>query len=513
MPQPGETRKGATETVQWDGSRWQQIPHDTSDQQPQGSAIGRFLSGAASTTPFNPMNVLHAVLHPIDTATSIVGTPAVEGVSALQHFKNAITNPGNEGGLGRLAEFVQGVRDTGGAVPLIGKAAVDAGGKIGNGDIAGGAGELAGLASSAALPSAIRNSGRGISAVGRGAEAVGNATTRLSPLGAVEGALNGDWKGAALAAAPYALKYGGQGLQSLGDAIDGLVNPEPAQGPLPTVTDQGNVRAPQTTNLLRPARTSTAAPTAPAAGWDVNPDFQKFASDSPVTTDTGANANAQEYMSNLLRGGVMDRAAAMGDATMNSLRKAGYDVPATGGISSYADIDRLVASRPSVEGITPVEEPPVAQSQPNDTAVDSMLDDLGTRLTQVPTSFAKVNGQSVPVDETPAQPTMPSSWEKFSSASDNGTRSAAPEVPLPDSMNAIDKMFGPGSTDLQGQSFQSTAGRGGNNLLYDPQTPTDYLREQYLDPNASDADRSFLGRALRQRLRLGNSANSVSALQ
>lgn len=102
-------------------------------------------------------------------------------------------------------------------------------------------------------------------------------------------------------------------------------------------------------------------------------------------------------------------------------------------------------------------------------------------------------------------PETPAARGVATSVPSSGATAASAQ--MPSSLQAIEKMFGPGTADMSGQPFQSTSGyKGANNLLYDPQTPTDYLRQQYLDSTEDPATQDFLGRALRQRLRLGQSS-------
>lgn len=61
-----------------------------------------------------------------------------------------------------------------------------------------------------------------------------------------------------------------------------------------------------------------------------------------------------------------------------------------------------------------------------------------------------------------------------------------------------DEHWGPGSTDVRGQIAQAEASPA--NLLYDPQTPTSYIREQLRTAPVTDSvGREFLARVLRQR--------------
>jgi hypothetical protein len=112
---------------------------------PEGSAAGRFISGAADV--LNPValveGVAGAVRHPINTATALVGAQVNQGRQAIDLAKQ-----------GRYTEAVgHGVAA---AVPLLGPAAAEAGEQIASGDVAGGLGKGAGLLVPALAPTAVR---------------------------------------------------------------------------------------------------------------------------------------------------------------------------------------------------------------------------------------------------------------------------------------------------------------------------------------------------------------------
>src|SRR5689334_24069814 len=89
MPQVGERRTGQTETVEWNGQRWE--PVATAAPPAEDSAISRFFGGAMATSPLNPMNLVHAVAHPIDTIGHMVGDPLHNLLQAGGDVKAAIT--------------------------------------------------------------------------------------------------------------------------------------------------------------------------------------------------------------------------------------------------------------------------------------------------------------------------------------------------------------------------------------------------------------------------------------
>lgn len=212
MPDTLRTVGGVT--ARWDGQGW--VP--VADVQSSGladPALARFLGGAASTSMFNPMNVARMVAHPIDTLGSLIGTQVGEGRKAYENFQQ-----------GRYSEAAG--HGAAALLPVIGPAAAHIGERIGEGDIAGGAGELTGLASNAFIPATMRNTPRAMTAVGRGAEAAGQTLmeSRFTPYGALgllETALRGHpGIATSIAAVPPALKYGGKGLRAVGESLEGL---------------------------------------------------------------------------------------------------------------------------------------------------------------------------------------------------------------------------------------------------------------------------------------------------
>ena len=122
-------------------------------QGPEGSAVGRFASGAAEY--LNPVNIVssayQAVRHPIDTAGQIIQSQVGEAQKARQLF-----------GEGR---YTEAAGHAGAALlPVVGPAAARAGEAIASGDIAGGLGQATGLIGTSVLPSAVEGAGRVIKA-------------------------------------------------------------------------------------------------------------------------------------------------------------------------------------------------------------------------------------------------------------------------------------------------------------------------------------------------------------
>ena len=144
--------------------------------EPEGSALGRFVSGAAEQ--LNPLAALQglgqAIAHPIDTATAIAGQMGEQWEKA-----------GAAGNEGRWSEAIG--HGLAGSLPLVGPAAANIGEKIGAGDVAGGLGSATGLIASIGAPRALAAgktaAGRGISAV---SEPIGRGLKR-SQLVALQG--------------------------------------------------------------------------------------------------------------------------------------------------------------------------------------------------------------------------------------------------------------------------------------------------------------------------------------
>lgn len=114
--------------------------------QPEGSVVGRFASNLGET--LNPLNLVNAVAHPIDTITNL-------GASHLDQAKKAIQNFSQPG----IANKVEGAgRAVAALLPVLGPAAAAAGEQIAGGDMAGGLGKGAGLVAPVAASAAIRSS-------------------------------------------------------------------------------------------------------------------------------------------------------------------------------------------------------------------------------------------------------------------------------------------------------------------------------------------------------------------
>lgn len=241
MPQVGERKTVGDVTGEWDGSTWRHVQDAAPNSDAQEPAMMRFLGGAAKTSPLNPMNLGHAIAHPLDTLWNTVATPVDEARQAINKGVETVTGSGANG---RMISAAEMLKHLGGAVPFIGKPMADAGDKIGNGDLAGGAGELAGVASGALLPKVPGAVAKSMGSVGRGAEALGKSKVLsrardLAPLEAMTGHI-----GPAIAsvAAPTILQGGGRLLQKGSGALDGLIDAvKPAAAAEPYVSQSTEV--------------------------------------------------------------------------------------------------------------------------------------------------------------------------------------------------------------------------------------------------------------------------------
>lgn len=343
MPQIGERRSGATETVEWDGQRWQPVEGGAAPQ--QEGALSRFLGGALSTSPLNPMNLVRAAAHPVDTLGHLIGDPLNNLFKAGGDVKAAVTGERGD----RLSSALQAVEHLGGAVPLIGPAGIQAGEKIGNGDIAGGAGELAGLASGALVPdvaSGLANNVpgamiRGGEAVARGGAklkgaggvSVGGIHVPLTTMGLAEAVMRGDPKGLAVAAAPYAMEYGGKGMAATGRALEGLRG---LRGPKaePEGWDPAGPSKRAASQAAQQAARQKASNVQLGEIGDVP---YKMAEPELTGNDI---ANATDTYNRAVPGEFANRSSSLGQSTLKTMRDAGYEVP-EGGFQSLRDIDNL----------------------------------------------------------------------------------------------------------------------------------------------------------------------------
>jgi hypothetical protein len=204
------------------------------------SAASRGLSGFLSTSPLNPMNLVRAAAHPIDTVTSLVRDPLANLLKAGGDIKDVITGDSGD----RTISALNAVKHIGGSVPLIGPAGINAGEKIGEGDVAGGAGELAGLASGALLPKIAANAPAGLIKGGALAERAGAALRKPVSLAGLAETFHSPAIGLPMAAAPYALEYAGKGAQAVGRGLESLRDRATAVEPKPRRVTRPNSEIP-----------------------------------------------------------------------------------------------------------------------------------------------------------------------------------------------------------------------------------------------------------------------------
>jgi hypothetical protein len=148
------TLPDAAKAAIWDArSRVKATSANETPAAPEGSAVGRFLGGAAEM--LNPVTAVrglaHAVANPIDTAGAIYNAHADQFGKAKEAF-----------GQGRYSEAAG--HGMAGVVPIIGPAAANVGEQIGAGDVAGGLGAATGLLTGAAVAGPVA---RGVGNVAR----------------------------------------------------------------------------------------------------------------------------------------------------------------------------------------------------------------------------------------------------------------------------------------------------------------------------------------------------------
>ncbi len=452
MPQVGEIRRGSTESVQWDGSRWQPVEH-----QPQGEDAG-FLSDLYHGVTEHPLDTLKGFLQ-----GSATGLPTAARIAqvALPFVTAGASIPAQMAvgaGTQALADIADGVAGDPSAPKTFGDFLTHAAtGAVAPG-ILGGAAKLV----KAVRPLASKGSVGGVGGAALGAY---EGYKRGGITGALEGAAIGGMGGSALA--NKLGKFGSAAAPEAEEAIEGGIGTQPkapatgknvyyhADEPLPQYGgSQGK------TYYNQPAETVSPTTRTPSAA-------EKF--------NIERNAPYGE-------GAIMPSTVRPSEFRSPSLE--GLDAPQSG---KPADVDYYALTGkthlPDVEPVSAGESVP--QEQPTHDFVDQWLNEQSGKGFDWPEAGGRFEPDAA------------------------GSHKLVTDEALPDSLKAIDRMFGPGATDLSGAPLQSTSGfKGANNLLYDPQTPGSYLREQFL--SAEDpAERDFLGRALRQRLRLGQSSLSV----
>lgn len=222
-------------------------------------AVGRFLKGGWSQSVVNPRNwggVVSGILHPVKNIIE----PSAEAFKRSVEAHDAPT---------KATELMR-------SVPIVGTPTVNATEKMLNGDVAGGAGELAGIisnfpvseAAAKATPGAVNLAGRGTSAVGRGMQAVGEKAinAKVSPgMAATMEVMTGHpYAAAATVGAPYGLKYGGVLVEKAGNALQSLSKRNvgtPAEAPV-------GMEYPESWKpFINRENVSSEVATAPESGW------------------------------------------------------------------------------------------------------------------------------------------------------------------------------------------------------------------------------------------------------
>lgn len=205
MPQAGEIRRGSTESVQWDGSRWQPLAKDEGPSKRYQPGLGDDYASAFTNELGRTAKeaAIGLARSPLDLVKNTVGMVA-HPITAVENAAHAVAHP---------IDTVQALGDDPRAAGsllgqvLLGKVAPDA---------------LGSLAANG--PSVV---GRGMSAVGRGLENAGSAVLDRGGIPIGMTAAGTAAAGHPLAAAaeiglPLAAKYGGKGLQAVGRSLEGL---------------------------------------------------------------------------------------------------------------------------------------------------------------------------------------------------------------------------------------------------------------------------------------------------
>lgn len=525
MPEPNEVRvsKDGREAV-WTGSQWMILPSNPSTGTPSGRTDAEDFStfkNAATSLGSLASLFLPEVGIPARVAAAVLGGAAARGTaSAMVGGGNVpadLAKGAMAGGIQEALPLVAGPAwKYGGAglqklASLFGVGSSPTSAAIGAGTRALIAHDLGfgpgGTAAAVVGPPIARGVGKGMQTAG---EAISGRTTSQNILKGLQ-FLTGGGEDAATAAAPAMaprlVKQGAPKVESvLDDALQGLRNESSAPiGDTPSVrsVDRGNISAPggvrSSPPVLDPGaqairdQTATSVPAAMRSG-------------APAQTGSAPVRQPSEAeLFNLNRSAPYGEGATIPQALPTELRPLSLQgLEEAGQIQNVKpyDVDYMSLTgqkyMPDME-VVPPDESGLFNEAPSNHVVADLVEKLKARMGDVPTAKA-------------ASPELPSSWQQFSSG-ETGTRASAPEIDLPPSLKAIDEMFGPGATDMEGAPLQSTGGyKGANNLLYDPQTPTSYLRDQ-LSTASDPADRDFLARALRQRMRVGTSKLNLTGGQ
>lgn len=205
---------------------------------PQGTTGERFAEGAWRN--LNPMGLVKAAAHPIDTLGAIIDAHAAEFDKARSAFND-----------GRYSEAVGHLAASG--LPVLGPAAAHAGERMGEGDVAGGMGEAVGLVAAMQAPKAVAAAREALPTIRVPRQHVGSALEMTGRM----------------IASP--MKTAGKAVERVGTRIkkDAATSPAasadvaPAR-PTPVAPAPSNVAPAPAPTVQTPGPESPAAPAAPA---------------------------------------------------------------------------------------------------------------------------------------------------------------------------------------------------------------------------------------------------------
>lgn len=277
-PVPGERRSGATETVEWDGQRWNPVPHhapidsgqpEKADSEPDTwwGGFSKSLLDTAKKTGTGIVRGVGDAISSVPGAVQAYMNPGETALNAGRAAAHAVQNPGEtydalKSGVTSLSDPEKGGEAIGNLATMLGVPYLPEAGA--------GALKVAApvIDAMTEAPAAIaRGVGNATSAVGRGAEALGTSSpaSYVRKFGAPAALMHGDIGTAGLAATvPSALEYGGQGLQRLGNALTGLGTPEAEASPVISTNEFGrSPKAKWAQARVSPTYSEPAAPPAP----------------------------------------------------------------------------------------------------------------------------------------------------------------------------------------------------------------------------------------------------------
>lgn len=473
-PQVGEQRHGETESVQWDGSRWAPIARNPSAEagyhpglatDPTSASLQGFLSGASEAATPGKIGALAAMLVPGMAPAILTGAGAMAGTDMLRRLFDTANAPTGMGDLGRDVVESAMPSAVGGAINAIPDTALTIGsfipGKIGMAAKALKAARGMRGAASATTSVAEGEMGGFAGQPGRSSSEVRSYRYQDSPpvrptedFWPPQGPTT-----PSSGPAPRLVKgAAGGGLEStLDDMLQGLRGEGGAASrgtlpPEPTITPAGKEGSFQSTGRPSVGQDwyrggGTPTPSAPPAPRSMGPD--ELANIDRNTT-FGEGGVMQGPLPTELRSSAVDGL----EFPQSKPYDAGYY-----GLkpTPRGQIDLLEGGPESGRFPIPGRE---GQDVPS-------ADDVETLISQLRPSSQSVSPVS-------------------------------PSLQMPPSMRSLargDEYWGQGALSRGGAPAQ--AGEGGQ-FLYDPQTPTAYLREQ-LKHATDPAEREWLTRTIRQR--------------